>query len=151
MINFDVRYFMPYLLSSVDRLPSDRKLAYDVVGKIFISYPRPFRMPSCALPQWDNRQLLIYIRIPCVIVQTYTSRQMHTIHRATTLCTHIYNACGLRFSYYCNPHSPSRFYAHSTTPNFSTQHQEVFCYPLALPIHEAARIPFPLPFPFLSQ
>lgn len=36
MINLDVRYFMPYLLSSVDRLPSDRKLAYDVVGKIFI-------------------------------------------------------------------------------------------------------------------
>lgn len=85
MINFDVRYFMPYLLSSVDRLPSDRKLAYDVVGKIFISYPRPFRMPSCALPQSDNRQLLIYIRIPYVIVQTYTSRQMHTIHRATNL------------------------------------------------------------------
>lgn len=41
MIKFDVRYFMPYLLSSVDRLPSDRRLAYDVVGKIFISYPRP--------------------------------------------------------------------------------------------------------------
>lgn len=151
MIKFDVRYFMPYLLSSVDRLPSDRRLAYDVVGKIFISYPRPFRMPSCALPQSDNRQLLIYIRIPCVIVQTYTSRQMHTIHRATNLVHSYIQRPRSPFLYYCNSHSPSRFYAHSTTPNFSTQHQEVFCYPLALPIHEAARIPFPLPFPSLSQ
>lgn len=39
--------------------------------RLFISsYPQPLRMPPWAIPQPDTRQLLVYIRVPCVVVET---------------------------------------------------------------------------------